>query len=152
MKLLICDPVSPKGIGLLQQRPEFDVVVLPKRLSEAELLPAIASSLLERVTVLVTLPGASAATSTVTVIVGYAADGASESERVQLSGDKLQDHPEPEMAVAESPAGNASVTVMVPVAAVLPALLTVMLYVWPVSPCVKLPAWDTAIARFSSCT
>ncbi|MGA2658407.1 MAG: phosphoglycerate dehydrogenase [Verrucomicrobiota bacterium] len=41
MKLLICDPVSPKGIALLKQRPEFDVVVLPKRLSEAELLPIV---------------------------------------------------------------------------------------------------------------
>ena len=41
MKLLICDPVSPKGIALLQQRPEFEVVVLPKRLSEAELLPLV---------------------------------------------------------------------------------------------------------------
>jgi D-3-phosphoglycerate dehydrogenase / 2-oxoglutarate reductase len=41
MKLLICDPVSPKGIALLQQRPEFEVVVLPKRLSEADLLPLV---------------------------------------------------------------------------------------------------------------
>jgi D-3-phosphoglycerate dehydrogenase len=41
MKILVCDPVSPKGIGLLQQRPEFEVVVLPKRLSEAELLPIV---------------------------------------------------------------------------------------------------------------
>jgi D-3-phosphoglycerate dehydrogenase len=41
MKLLICDPVSPKGIALLKQRPEFEVVVLPKRLSEAELLPIV---------------------------------------------------------------------------------------------------------------
>ena len=41
MKILVCDPVSPKGIGLLQQRPEFEVVVLPKRLPEAELLPAV---------------------------------------------------------------------------------------------------------------
>jgi D-3-phosphoglycerate dehydrogenase len=41
MKLLVCDPVSPKGIALLKQRPEFDVVVLPKRLSEAELLPIV---------------------------------------------------------------------------------------------------------------
>jgi D-3-phosphoglycerate dehydrogenase len=38
MKILVCDPVSPKGIALLQQRPEFEVVVLQKRLSEAELL------------------------------------------------------------------------------------------------------------------
>ncbi len=41
MKILVCDPVSPKGIALLQQRPEFNVVVLPKRLSEAELLPVV---------------------------------------------------------------------------------------------------------------
>src|SRR5215468_3821463 len=41
MKILVCDPVSAKGIGLLQQRPEFEVVVLPKRLSESELLPVV---------------------------------------------------------------------------------------------------------------
>ena len=41
MKILVCDPVSPKGIALLHQRPEFEVVVLPKRLSEAELLPVV---------------------------------------------------------------------------------------------------------------
>jgi len=41
MKILVCDPVSPKGIALLQQRPEFEVVVLPKRLSEGELLPLV---------------------------------------------------------------------------------------------------------------
>jgi D-3-phosphoglycerate dehydrogenase len=44
MKIVICDPVSPKGIALLQQRPEFNVVVLPKRLSEAELLPVVADA------------------------------------------------------------------------------------------------------------
>ena len=42
MKILVCDPISPKGIALLQQRPEFQVIVLPKRLSEAELLPLVA--------------------------------------------------------------------------------------------------------------
>src|SRR6185503_18588373 len=42
MKVLICDPISPKGIALLQQRPEFKVTVLQKRLSEAELLPLVA--------------------------------------------------------------------------------------------------------------
>src|SRR5437764_12460472 len=41
MKILVCDPVSPKGISLLEQRPEFKVVVLPKRLSEVELLPLV---------------------------------------------------------------------------------------------------------------
>jgi D-3-phosphoglycerate dehydrogenase / 2-oxoglutarate reductase len=44
MKILVCDPVSPKGIALLQQRPEFQVVVLPKRLPEAELLPVVADA------------------------------------------------------------------------------------------------------------
>lgn len=41
MNVLICDPISPKGIALFQQRPEFKVTVLEKRLSEAELLPII---------------------------------------------------------------------------------------------------------------
>ena len=41
MKIVVCDPVSPKGIALLQQRPEFNVVVLDKRLPEAELIPVI---------------------------------------------------------------------------------------------------------------
>src|SRR2546426_4399993 len=41
MKILVCDPVSTKGIALLQQRPEFEVVVLPERLREAELLPFV---------------------------------------------------------------------------------------------------------------
>ncbi len=41
MKVLVCDPISPKGIALLQQRPEFEVVVLPKRLTEAELTPLV---------------------------------------------------------------------------------------------------------------
>src|SRR6516225_7163382 len=41
MKVLVCDPVSAKGIALLEQRPEFEVVVLPKRLTEAELLPVV---------------------------------------------------------------------------------------------------------------
>ncbi len=41
MNVLICDPVSPKGVALLQQRPEFKVTVLEKRLPEAELLPLV---------------------------------------------------------------------------------------------------------------
>src|SRR6202020_3610212 len=44
MKIIICDPISPKGIALLQQRPEFQVVVLPKRLTEAELLPVVSDA------------------------------------------------------------------------------------------------------------
>ncbi len=41
MKVLVCDPVSPQGIALLQQRPEFEVVVLPKKLPESELLALV---------------------------------------------------------------------------------------------------------------
>ena len=41
MNVMICDPISPKGIALLQQRPEFKVTVLKQRLSEAELIPLI---------------------------------------------------------------------------------------------------------------
>jgi len=44
MKIVVCDPISPKGIALLQQRPEFNVVVLSKRLPEAELLPIVADA------------------------------------------------------------------------------------------------------------
>ncbi len=41
MKILVCDPISPKGIELLQQRPEFKVVVPEKRLPEEELLKEV---------------------------------------------------------------------------------------------------------------
>lgn len=41
MKVFICDPISPKGIELLQQRPELDVTVLEKRLKEDELIPIV---------------------------------------------------------------------------------------------------------------
>ncbi len=44
MKIVVCDPISPKGIALLQQRPEFEVVVLSKRLPEPELLPVVADA------------------------------------------------------------------------------------------------------------
>ena len=42
MHILVCDPVSPKGIDLLKQRPEFTVSVLKERLAEAFLLPLVA--------------------------------------------------------------------------------------------------------------
>ena len=44
MKIIVCDPISPKGIELLKQRPEFNVVVLPKPLPEAELIPLVADA------------------------------------------------------------------------------------------------------------
>lgn len=42
MHVLVCDPISPRGIAFFQARPEFKVTVLPKRLSEAELLNVVA--------------------------------------------------------------------------------------------------------------
>jgi D-3-phosphoglycerate dehydrogenase len=44
MNVLICDPISPKGIALFQQRPEFKVTVLPPKLPEADLLKAVAEA------------------------------------------------------------------------------------------------------------
>ena len=41
MNVLICDPISPKGIDLFRQRPEFHVTVLEKRPSEAELISLV---------------------------------------------------------------------------------------------------------------
>ncbi len=41
MNVLVCDPISPKGIALLQQRPEFKVTVLKQKTAEAELLPMV---------------------------------------------------------------------------------------------------------------
>lgn len=41
MKVLVCDPISPKGIARLQQCKELNVQVLEKRLPEAELIALI---------------------------------------------------------------------------------------------------------------
>jgi D-3-phosphoglycerate dehydrogenase len=44
MNVLICDPISPKGIEYFRQQPALKVTVLEKRLSEAELLPLVADT------------------------------------------------------------------------------------------------------------
>ena len=44
MNILVCDPISPKGIALLQQRPEFKVTVLKQKTAEADLLPLVKES------------------------------------------------------------------------------------------------------------
>src|SRR5580698_140837 len=41
MHILICDPISAKGIALVQQCEQFKVTVLKQRLPEAELLSII---------------------------------------------------------------------------------------------------------------
>ena len=44
MNVLICDPISPKGIDYFKQQPAFTVKVLDKRLPEAELVPLVAET------------------------------------------------------------------------------------------------------------
>lgn len=39
MKIVVCDPVSPKGVALFQENSAFEVVVLDKRHGEDELIP-----------------------------------------------------------------------------------------------------------------
>ena len=41
MKVMICDPISNKGIEQFQQQSDLEVEVLSERLSEAELLPIV---------------------------------------------------------------------------------------------------------------
>jgi len=41
MHVLVCDPISPRGIEYFKARPEFRVTVLSKRLPEAELIPLL---------------------------------------------------------------------------------------------------------------
>jgi D-3-phosphoglycerate dehydrogenase / 2-oxoglutarate reductase len=44
MKIVVCDPISPRGIAYFQEQSEFDVVVLDQRLTEEELLPVAADA------------------------------------------------------------------------------------------------------------
>ena len=44
MNVLICDPISLKGIEYFKQQPKLKVTVLDKRLPEAELIPLVANT------------------------------------------------------------------------------------------------------------
>src|SRR3989454_2796703 len=44
MNVLICDPISPRGIEYFKQQPALKVTVLEKRLPEAELIPIMAET------------------------------------------------------------------------------------------------------------
>src|SRR6266705_1231415 len=44
MNVLICDPISPRGIEYFKQQPALKVTVLDKRLAEAELIPIVAET------------------------------------------------------------------------------------------------------------
>ena len=94
-----------------------------------------------------TLEGASLFTLMVSVIDGYETPPLKASARVHVSDERVQAHPVPDIAVAVRPPGNASVTVTVPVVAVEPLLVTVIVYVAPTCPWVKLPACDFVIVR-----
>src|SRR5439155_269500 len=81
----------------------------------------------ETVAVLVTLAGASLATFSVRVITGYLVPPARASDRVQVSGAKVQDQPDPVIAVAVKPVGSVSATVTrAVVLETVPLLLTVI--------------------------
>ncbi|MCB1126851.1 MAG: phosphoglycerate dehydrogenase, partial [Verrucomicrobiae bacterium] len=41
MKIVVCDPVSPKGVAMLQEQSAFEVVVLDQRLGEDELIATV---------------------------------------------------------------------------------------------------------------
>ncbi len=99
------------------------------------------------VTELVTEPGAPVAFAvSVMGLPGAPAAMAIVLVQVALWPAPLQVHPVPAAALKVRPAGNASVTVIVPVVGEVPVLLTVIVYV-PVEPIVKLPVWLLAIAR-----
>src|SRR2546425_5315419 len=44
MNVLICDPISPKGVEYFKQQPGLNLTVLEKRKPEAELLPLVAET------------------------------------------------------------------------------------------------------------
>src|SRR3989442_9353858 len=68
-------------------------------------------------------------------------------ETVQAPAGCEQLHPAPANPVAVSPAGTASLTVTVPLLTAPPALLTLIVYVAPTWPALKLPAWVLVRAR-----
>src|SRR3989304_4174537 len=69
------------------------------------------------------------------------------SGRVQVSVASVQLQSVPLNAVAVSEAGSVSVTVTAPLVGPEPLLVTVMAYVAPVCPWVKLPVWVLVMVR-----
>src|SRR5438552_2722084 len=97
------------------------------------------SPVVETLAVLVTLGTAPAATLTVSVIVlqaGTAHVSTLVTRTTCITAEPLQPVPVPD--TNPSPVGNVSLTVMVPVVAVLPTFVTASEYT-PLSPTVKLP-------------
>jgi hypothetical protein len=136
VKLTVAPAFSVAVVGLTTTRAtagETDVR------SEAVLLAVFVSDPPLTVAVLVTLPAAFAATVTVTITAGYDALAANAVDVVHVRVASVQVQPEPLIAVAVKPAGNASTTVTVPAVGALPTLETVNVYVAPTWPSAKLP-------------
>src|SRR5829696_6021873 len=93
-------PVPPPGVSAGFAGAGGAIVV-------GSLAPSFAVFSPERLTaaVLITLDGASGATSTVTVIAGYASPAANVSLRVQVNEANVQSQPSPAIAVAVRPCG-----------------------------------------------
>src|SRR5438552_2180023 len=103
------------------------------------MLQVLVSPVVEKIAVFVTLGTAPAATLTVNVIVllAVAANGPAFVQVTTCStAEQLQPVPVPD--TNPSPAGNVSLTVIVPVVAVLPTLEIASEYT-PLTPTVKLP-------------
>ena len=104
----------------------------------------------ETVTVFVTLAGAVADTLTVSVMAGKLLPAARTSLRVAVSVLRFTVQPVPLMAVAVNPAGKTSTRLTVPAVGPVPELLTVMVYVSPVSFCLNAGLWVTATVKSGS--
>src|ERR1051325_11663316 len=64
----------------------------------------------------------------------------------------VQVHPVPLIAVAVSPVGSVSTTLTAPEVDPAPEFVTVMVYVAPTCPCVKLPVCDFDTVKSDNCT
>src|ERR1700746_2378295 len=116
--------------------------------SEEELLAALLSPVVDTLAVLVTLGTAAAPTLTVKVMLLLPLFPAMGPAFVQVTTCALAArlHTVPVPLTKPSPVGSVSVTVIPPVVAVFPTLVTVKVYT-PLVPTVKLPVWLLPIAR-----
>jgi len=101
----------------------------------------------ETVTVFVTEAVALAETLTVSVIGGKLVPADSTVVVLQVSVFRLHPQPDPVIAVAVNPAGNASTTVTVPLVALAPELAATIVYTAPVCPCVNEPVCDFEMVK-----
>src|ERR1035438_7721151 len=120
--------------------------------SAAVLLAEFESPPPETVAVFVTEADALAATVTTSVIGGKPAPDAKESLRMQEIVANVQFQPVPLIAVAVRLAGNASVTVIVPLLADCPVLIATIVYDAPVWPTLNEPVCERINDRSAPAT